>query len=346
MDQDFSSFVALQKSVPVAWASGAKQARMVNIGDALSPVVVAAMAGLPVSLARPRGKSTRMAAVGTIGHGQRFGVVHFWGSGLDATRNIATPGEPFRPYDETEYHVHAMRGPFSAAALSAGGVETPEVYGDPVYFLPKIFPCSDVKKTHDLGVILHLSELNAEGSERKGRFEIPLWPGKRLRYSVKPEFKRYAVPPEYEGRVRLIDMWCEPTYAGVRAKLAEIASCRSILSTSLHGLVLADAYRIPNAWFALAGEGLRTLNPMDPATDMDHRMRDLYAGQGLSSVPVFGSDRMQPSAWDAVIGTMTSEVPLREVDASALFDAFPLPKAVSLNDKSWPEPRGLTPNLS
>lgn len=54
---------------------------------------------------------------------------------------------------------------------------------------------------------------------------------------------------EADASVRLIDVRQEP-----EAFVDELLSCTHIVSSSLHGLILADAYRIPNAWVGFNGD--------------------------------------------------------------------------------------------
>lgn len=319
-------------AVALGWAAAPAGAAVVNLGDALSPVIVAAMSGLPVRHAAFESETERMAAVGTIAHALRGGTVHLWGTGLDASR--AAPGGAEGGYaapPDTVFHVHAMRGPFSADAMRRGGVAAPEIFGDPVYFLDRVMPLGEVEKVWDLGVILHLSELSPPTAEDPAR---PL-----------PQMRRYGVPEGFADRVRIIDMYCAPTWGAIEAKLREIAACRAILSTSLHGLVIADVYGVPNAWFGFGPEGLREADPMNPRASFDHRVRDLYAGQGRARAKVVYSRREQPSDWDQLIG-LSRELTAHRPDTRALFDAFPGPLAVDRDALRWPRPDGLAPNVA
>lgn len=321
--------------LPLAWAAGQVGGGALNLGDALSPVIAAAISGLPVRHVNFDSPAERLVSVGTIAHGQKNGVAHLWGPGLDAARNPVSGDAPYAPPPETDLIVHAMRGPFSAGALRAGGVHAPEIFGDPVYLTPRILPMKNVEKKYDLGVILHLTEFEqSEHFARNGETDL------------RPLFRRYHIPAAFRRRVRLITMNCAPTFTAIRAKLTEIASCRAILSSSLHGLVLADAYGVPNAWFSTLGDGLYKANTMNKSDRMDHRMRDLYAGQGRAEIEFYGSDRTKDSDWDRIIGAMTNEVDTRQVDSRALFNAFPGPRAVSYDDRRWPVPRGLVSNFS
>jgi pyruvyltransferase len=98
------------------------------------------------------------------------------------------------------------------------GIDCPRVYGDPALLVPLWF-WPDVRRTHEVGIVIRHSE--------------HLW--------------RDAVTPD--GPVRIIDFGS----ADLEAVTREILSCRTIISSSLHGLVIADAYGIPNAWLGTDG---------------------------------------------------------------------------------------------
>ncbi|MEO0821194.1 MAG: polysaccharide pyruvyl transferase family protein [Pseudomonadota bacterium] len=310
-------------SLPLSWAAGRSGDGFANIGDALSAVVVSGLSGLPVLHTPAACERERLAAVGTIGHLQCGGRVHVWGTGFDAARNPVAAEERYAPPPQTELVVHATRGPFSAAVLRRHGVQAPEVFGDPVYLLPRIFPLDDVEKTHELGVVLHLTEI-----EPRNPTGMP-----------KEVFPRYTVPEALSGTVRLINMYADSSMEAFEAKLAEIASCRRILSTSLHGLVIADAYGVPSAWFGFYGTGLDRIDLLDPRQRIDHRMRDLYAGIGLAEVPIFSTPRHTETDWDAAIAAFDDGIETTGFDPTPLLEAFPGPLAVSPADNRWPVPR-------
>jgi len=116
-----------------------------NLGDAISPLIVAHLSGRPVVHAgdRQRGK---LVATGSIINRARDGDV-VWGSGaMDAE---------MRPRG-TRILVTAVRGPRTAARLRGLGIECPEVYGDPGTLLPRLFPRpADSRPRYRLGIIPH-----------------------------------------------------------------------------------------------------------------------------------------------------------------------------------------------
>ena len=76
----------------------------------------------------------------------------------------------------------------------------------------------EVEQTHEVGIVIRHSE--------------HLW--------------RDVAP---DGAVKVIDFGSEDIDAVTR----DILACRKIISSSLHGLVIADAYGIPNAWLGTDG---------------------------------------------------------------------------------------------
>ncbi|MEM6487047.1 MAG: polysaccharide pyruvyl transferase family protein [Pseudomonadota bacterium] len=308
--------------VPLTWARAPHDAGFLNVGDALSPVIAAALSGCPIKPVASRSPHRRIAAIGTIAHALRGGPVHLWGTGLD--RTIAPDGgsDGWSPPSRTRFTVHATRGPFTEAALATHGIAVPRRYGDPGYLVPRLWPTANADKRWPLGVVLHLSELATRGGAP----------------SVKPAYRRYTVPPEWQGRVRLISMDAPADLGGIGNKIREIAACERILSTSLHGLVIADAYDIPSAWFGFHASGAHSISLFDPEALIDHRMRDLYAGLGLAHVPVFSTPRHQTTDWGGAIDALDSLAP-SGFDPSALVAAFPGPKADYATAQVWPIPQ-------
>lgn len=311
-------------SIPLSWAATTPESPFANVGDTLSAMIVAGMAGVPVRRANFDQAVERMVSVGTIGHNQRNGVLHFWGTGVDAERNPVDSGIKgyIRP-GSTDFHIHALRGPNSARTLRAAGIDVPDIFGDPVWMLPRFWPMNDVKKTHDLGVVLHITEYDGRTPEA----------------AVKSALRRYQIPAEFADRIRLINTHCPPTVEGMRNKVAEIVSCRAIASTSLHGLVISETYGIPCVWFATYGDGEgRMLDLYDMKRPVDHRMCDFYAGVGRTKLASYCLDRGQSTDWGNLLDWVHKSWMPISYDDAPLIRAFPMPRAVSPDDLLWPLP--------
>ena len=111
---------------------------------------------------------------------------------------------------------HAVRGPLTREVLLGLGAEVPEVYGDPALLIPHILKVPEQKVTHRLGIIPHYYDMEA------------------VRHLASPD-------------VKVIDI-C----AGVHEVIQEVLSCESILSSSLHGVVLGDAYKRKTGWLVVS----------------------------------------------------------------------------------------------
>jgi pyruvyltransferase len=120
----------------------------------------------------------------------------------------------------------AVRGPLSRLRARACGVPCPQVYGDPALLLPRFYK-PQPKVEFDFGVVPHYVDL----------FRAHEWFGGNR-------------------AVRIIDP-LQP----VERVIDQMLSCGAILSSSLHGLIVADAYGIPNAWVrmssSIGGDGMK-----------------------------------------------------------------------------------------
>ena len=103
----------------------------------------------------------------------------------------------------------ALRGPATARLLRAHGIPDSIPLGDPAILLPLLIE-NDVVPEHEVGIVPHWSHL--------------------------PDFERDL----RDSCVKLVDV-CEPFDVVARA----ILSCKLVLSTSLHGVILAESYGIP-----------------------------------------------------------------------------------------------------
>lgn len=114
--------------------------------------------------------------------------------------------------------VYAVRGPLSRAGLLEQGIECPEVYGDPALLLPRFYN-PDVIKRYEVGLIPHYADKDHP------------W----------LEFCRH------DPKVRIIDI-----EGGIHNFVREVKACELIISSSLHGIICADAYGVPALWMELS----------------------------------------------------------------------------------------------
>jgi hypothetical protein len=104
-----------------------------------------------------------------------------------------------------------VRGPLTRDRVLELGGHCPAIYGDPALLLPRIFSGS-IEKKYKIGIVPH-----------------------HIDYDFIKE--RY---PEYKV-INLIS-------ADVEQVITEITECEQIISSSLHGIITANAYGIPASW--------------------------------------------------------------------------------------------------
>jgi pyruvyltransferase len=108
----------------------------------------------------------------------------------------------------------AVRGPRTRSLITG---EVPERYGDPAMLLPSIYMPPSVGKRFEIGVIAH------------------------YRDNVDQLRKDNAV------------LWIDVQHMNWRATIEKINQCELVVSSSLHGLILAEAYGVPAVWVKADG---------------------------------------------------------------------------------------------
>ena len=104
-------------------------------------------------------------------------------------------------------------------------------------------------------------------------------PEKKYKIGISPHFREYEVEEyleqykeigsKYENSI-IIDLSEEPTEV-----LKKIASCETIMSTSLHGLIFADSFGVPSMWCEFT----------DKVIGNGYKFRDYYSAYGLTAEP-------------------------------------------------------------
>lgn len=142
---------------------------------------------------------------------------HFW------NRRVHVWGTGFIAQQKcvpNHHYYHAVRGFQSAALIKNAHMHT---FGDPGLLVDRLLPdYASVHKKYHIGIIPHYKD---------------------------QENVNIAKFMERMPHVLFIDILNEPM-----TFLREVASCEFILSSSLHGLIVADAFHIPNAWIELSQE--------------------------------------------------------------------------------------------
>lgn len=133
--------------------------------------------------------------------------------------------------------VRAVRGPLTRDILLSNGQKCPEIYGDPAIILPEIYSPTSFEKKYEASVILH----HTHGYDRS---------------SI----------PNYCNNIEILT-------SDYKHFVDEICASNLIISSTLHGIILAESYGIPA--ILLADDGI----------DM-FKYRDYYYGTGRPKIVV------------------------------------------------------------
>ena len=152
-----------------------------------------------------------------------------WGSGVSGQeRTFVHPKK-----------ILAVRGLKTKEFCDRYGVSCPEVYGDPALLLPLVYQprrgvqgsivASSVQEVqrapYRLGIIPHVVDLH---------------------HPVIEEIRE-----KHADEILIIDLAHYKKWTDV---IDLVCSCERILSSSLHGLIVSDAYQVPNCWIELSGK--------------------------------------------------------------------------------------------
>lgn len=116
--------------------------------------------------------------------------------------------------ETTKADIRAVRGPLTREAILKEGGKCPEIYGDPAIIMPRLYT-PKIGAKHKAGLILHHTQ------------EMP---------TTHVLAKTCGFHQISIDRVR--DEQLENF-------IDEVCSCQKIFSSSLHGIILAQAYGIP-----------------------------------------------------------------------------------------------------
>lgn len=212
-----------------------------NLGDVLNPLLFNEFFGVPVKRSKAS-KADCMAVGSVLGSLQKNKLslgrwilkifkrpVKVWGSGF-IDNNLADDGFMIRRLD-----VCAVRGKLSLDRLQkyTGNNLSNVVLGDPGLLASKLLDVSKIEKKYELGIIPHYVDANN-----------PLLKNIQVANSI------------------VIDVT-----APVEQTLLQIAQCKHVISSAMHGLIVADSFGIPNVRMVLS----------DKIAGGDYKFRDYYS---------------------------------------------------------------------
>lgn len=192
-----------------------------NFGDMLAPFLIQKILGHPVHQSMHEPKGHAYVSVGSVLNNLTRGGMVIWGSGCI---RALTDGEITRLADRPPESVLAVRGYRTRAELDrlpSWPVSDRLVLGDPAMVLPLVHP---VSVTHDDPPLLVL---------------------------------HYMHKPLFEGIESTIGLQVMSTdEVGPREAIKRISSASVVISTSLHGIVVAQAYHRPWLWLDISDHAL------------------------------------------------------------------------------------------
>lgn len=179
-----------------------------NYGDLLSKYLVEKISGKPVKFVQPKKQPW-----------YKMNKTNFLAVGSilhHATKHSIVWGSGIIDHDQeiAEADFRTVRGPQTRDFLLKLGYNCPEVYGDPALLLPKYYH-PQVEKRYKIGVV--------------------------------PHYHDYKTAVAFFGDkpgIKVIDLLT----MNVEEVTRQILSCENIISSSLHGLIVAHAYQIPVLW--------------------------------------------------------------------------------------------------
>lgn len=206
----------------------------------------------------------------TVGSGavKSYQNMTIWGSGVE--RELP---QRFRRFFQKKWFrkldIRAVRGPLSREYLMKLGHQVPEVYGDPAILMPLIYA----------GLM--------EGSKE---YEV----------SVIPQLVTEKGIREKHPDAHIISM----NTNDYKSVIDQIVQSELIISSSLHGVILADAYGVPSVWY----RGLQK--------DIDFKYLDYYASTGRKP-------KVIPTSIEEAMKTEPLQIPDLKPLQEGLLNSFP-----------------------
>ena len=199
-----------------------------------------------------------------------------WGSGFI---------EEGKMIKEVPLKIHSVRGPLTRKELLKQGIECPERYGDPALLISRYYR-KKVDKKYQYGIVPHyIDENNA----------------------VLIDFCRKH-PECIVIRMKGYKDWHDIP--------DQIMQCQRIISSSLHGLIMADSYEVPNIWVRFS----------DKIAGGDFKFQDYFqsVGRKIESPVIINSIR---DLERIIIDDNTSMA--RSIDYRSIYEACPFKDRIS-----------------
>jgi hypothetical protein len=174
----------------------------------------------------------------------------------------------------------AVRGPITREIIRKSGGYCDTIYGDPALLLPEIYN-PKIRKEHRLGYIPHYIHQNEELQTDAHTIDI-------LRSS----------------------------YEDIEAFVRELNSCEAVICTSLHAIIVANAYGIPARWATFQSSENKVAGD-------DMKFEDYFLSVGMPVQKPFDLSETRVLDSKRILQQMDKSVDLK-INLNALREAFPL----------------------
>jgi pyruvyltransferase len=179
-----------------------------NFGDILNPVLLRALTGK--SILNVSARYYQKEHLLAIGSilDRATSNSIVWGSGFISEQSV---------FLEKPKKIYAVRGPKTRDKLIGFGIDCPEIYGDPALLMPYVYqPKKTIDKKYKVGIIPHIVDKDIA------------W------------LKQFSSSDD----IKIIDVQNPNPFKVIDS----ILECEKVISSSLHGIIVSDAYNIPSIW--------------------------------------------------------------------------------------------------
>lgn len=206
-----------------------------NWGDSLNPFLIEKLSGKKPLLSREVINLKNQSVYSVIGS-----IL-----GSFPSKNLVVWGSGFISssslFNVKPKKICAVRGPLTRELILKQGIDCPKIYGDPALLYP-LFYKPNVKKEYCLGIIPHYIDQNSQ---------------------LVNIFKNNP------------DVLVINILSGINEVVDNICKCELIASSSLHGIIAADAYGVPSIWIEfsdnVAGNGFKFYDYFESVGRNDER---------------------------------------------------------------------------
>lgn len=286
------------------WADGE------NFGDELSEYLLFKLTGERPIIVGNTDKDKLLAIGSIISRYTLYSKSYIWGSGvLSESERIKLKVFPLTYFCAQLFgmlcfksKIYALRGPLTKQRIEEQSLSKflnnkmfvnrdSCVFGDPAVLLPRVYQTKTQKQHYQIGIILHHTQ------------KIP---------------KQLASSLEHVG-IHFINI-LRSSHQELESFIDEVNSCDRVFSASLHGIIIAQSYKIPSQWVQVKGSSI--------CNDSTFKFHDYFLGVGLEpQIPLqLDFNLSADSLADILFNTNmpTHNFAIEEVQ-DRLLKAFPFP---------------------